>query len=61
MRDALQDAGAAATDDAPIAWLRMEPAGERADLRLTWWPGGDETVLATAGYHGGDVEWLPGR
>ncbi len=42
---------------APLAWLRMEPAGERADLRLTTWPGGDEQVLATAGYHGNPIAW----
>ena len=57
MRDALHAAGARATDAAPLAWLRMEPAGESADLRLTWWPGGAEEVLATAGYHGGTIRW----
>ena len=57
MRDALRAAGARATDAAPLAWLRMEPAGESADLRLTWWPGGEEAVLATAGYHGGTIRW----
>ena len=58
MRDALHAAGARATDAAPLAWLRMEPAGETADLRLTWWPGGAEEVLATAGYHGGTIRWI---
>jgi hypothetical protein len=57
MRDALHAAGSKATDAAPLAWLRMEPAGESADLRLTWWPGGEEEVLATAGYHGGRIRW----
>ena len=57
MRDALHAAGARATDAAPLAWLRMEPAGESADLRLTWWPGAAEEVLATAGYHGGTIRW----
>jgi len=57
MRDALHAAGTQATDAAPLAWLRMEPAGESADLRLTWWPGGGEEVLATAGYHGGAIRW----
>ena len=57
MRDALHRAGAAATPAAPVAWLRMEPAGSVADLRLTWWPGGDEIVLGTAGYHGTPVHW----
>jgi hypothetical protein len=57
MRAALEAAGEGATDDAPLAWLRMEPAGELADLRMTWWPGGEETVLATAGYHGAPIQW----
>ena len=57
MRDALHAAGARATDAAPLSWLRMEPAGESADLRITWWPGGEEAVLATAGYHGGAIRW----
>jgi hypothetical protein len=37
----------------------MEPAGELADLRLTSWPGGEEEVLATAGFHGAPVHWRP--
>ena len=57
MRGALRRAGERATADAPIAWLRFEPAGPVGDLRLTWWPGGDETVLATAEYHGVPVYW----
>lgn len=57
MREALGRAGDAATPDAPVAWLRMEPAGTVADLRLTWWPGGDETVLGTTEYHGMPVYW----
>jgi hypothetical protein len=61
MSKALDRAGASATADAPLAWLRMEPAGVVADLRLTTWPGGGEEVLATAGYHGQDVAWRDGR
>ena len=59
LRTALQDAGSRATADAPLAWLRMEPAGPVADLRLTRWPGGEEQVLATAEYHGIPVYWGP--
>lgn len=55
VRSALLDAGRRATADAPLAWLRLEPAGDVADLRITTWPGGDEAVLATSGYHGFDV------
>lgn len=57
LRAALTEAGARATADAPLAWLRMEPAGPVADVRLTSWPGGEEEVLATAEYHGVPVYW----
>lgn len=57
LRAALRRAGEHATPGAPVAWLRFEPAGEVGDLRLTWWPGGDETVLATAEYHGVPTYW----
>jgi hypothetical protein len=57
LRFALRRAGLAATPDAPVAWLRMEPAGAVADVRLTWWPGGEEEVLATAEYQGAPVYW----
>ena len=29
-----------------------------AELRLTTWPGGDERLLATAGFHGRPIRWL---
>nr|MBO2504084.1 DUF2332 domain-containing protein [Thermoanaerobacterales bacterium] len=57
LRAALRRAGERATPDAPVAWLRFEPAGAVGDLRLTWWPGGTEQVLATAEYHGVPVYW----
>lgn len=60
MLAALHRAGERATPDAPVAWLRFEPAGPVGDLRLSWWPGGDETVLATAEYHGVPVHWGAG-
>ena len=55
--DALESAGARATSDAPVAWLRMEPPpelGKPALLRLTTWPG-EERLLAHSGYHGRPV------
>jgi hypothetical protein len=55
---ALHDAGQRATAEAPLAWLRMEPAGDAPDLRLTLWPGGEELLLAETGYHGDRVHWL---
>src|SRR5262249_13695655 len=59
----LTDAGRRASASAPLAWLRMEPGGEQAEVRLTSWPGGDEHLIATTGFHGHPVEWLglPGR
>lgn len=57
LRRALRTAGERATADAPLAWLRMEPAGPVADIRLTTWPGAHEVVLGTTGYHGQDVRW----
>jgi hypothetical protein len=57
----LDDAGARATPSAPLAWLRFEPTSTtevtRAELRLTRWPGGEERLLALAGFHGTPVEW----
>jgi hypothetical protein len=41
-----------------VAWLRMEPAAELTDVRLTLFPGGTERLLARAGYHGDPVDWL---
>lgn len=57
VRSALHAAGRRATGHAPLAWLRMEPAGDRAELALTTWPGGDERLLATAGFHGQPIWW----
>lgn len=59
-RAVLDEAGRAATSDAPLAWLRMEPAGERAEVRLTSWPSGDEDLLGSAGYHGQPIWWSTG-
>lgn len=54
---ALDGAGARATSDAPLAWLRFEstPATRGYATTLTTWPGGAERVVATAGAHGADV------
>jgi hypothetical protein len=52
------DAGERATESEPLAWLRMEPGADQTDVTLTTWPGGDERVIARAGYHGRPVHWL---
>jgi hypothetical protein len=56
--DGIREAGERASADAPIAWLRMEPADDRANLELTLWPCGEERRLARVGYHGNPVELL---
>lgn len=50
-------AAAAATGEAPFAWLRFELA-DPPELRLTLWPSGDEMLLARAHPHGTWVRWL---
>ncbi len=62
---ALAAAGARATAEAPLVWLRLEPArpertyeGIPYPLRATTWPGGEEHVLATALAHGQDLRWI---
>jgi hypothetical protein len=58
---AMQRAGDAATRDAPLAWLRMEPltsTDPHPALRLTLWPGGETRMLALADFHGRWIEWL---
>jgi hypothetical protein len=57
---AVEDAGARATRDAPLAWLRMEPSADQkiVEVRLRTWPGDDDRLIATSGYHGTAVRWL---
>lgn len=58
----LRDAGGRADAQAPIAWLRFEPAKDEAGnwihrVDLTLWPSGEEIALATASPHGPPVRW----
>lgn len=56
----LASAGARASRDAPLAWLRLEPSADRShpELRLTTWPGGNERLLAHCHYHLGPMRWV---
>jgi len=56
---AIARGAARARAEAPLAWLRLEPAsgGGHAELRLTLWPGGRERHLADADFHGRWVTW----
>jgi hypothetical protein len=58
VRQTLEHAGRQATAEAPLAWLRLERGGDQAEVRLTLWPGGNEHLLATCGFHGRNVRWL---
>jgi len=55
---ALHTAGARASRQAPLAYLRMEPGGAQTEVRLTIWPDGRERLVATSGFHGRGVRWL---
>jgi len=51
-------AGERATEEAPLAWLSMEPdpSVPEAAVDLTYWPGGKRVRIATAGFHGKNVQ-----
>jgi hypothetical protein len=51
-------AGQAATTSNPLAWLRFEPGGDAAEVRLRIWPDGEDRLLARSGFHGEKVHWL---
>lgn len=51
----LDRAGGRATGRAPLMWLRMEPGGDQAEVRLTSWPGGRTRLVARSSYHGPPV------
>ena len=55
VRTCLAHHGASTGRERPLAWVRMEPAGPLADVRVTMWPGGEDEVVALTSYHGADV------
>ena len=57
---ALEAAGARATSDAPLAWLRMEwDSGHTPHrIRLKTWPGGEDVHLGDTHPHGAWIDWL---
>ena len=58
---AMENAGAAATPESPLAWIALETNRKtfRHELRVRYWPGGEEaTLLGCAHPHGEWVEWL---
>lgn len=58
---AMEQAGARATTQKPLAWIKLETnrATFRHELMVRYWPGGEKWVkLAEAHPHGAWVEWL---
>lgn len=59
IRAAMERAGAEASAESPLVWLRMEAEGavSGASLTRTLWPGGETQTIGIADYHGRWVEW----
>ena len=58
---AMQEAGAQASLDRPLAWISLETNREtfRHELHVTYWPGGEDRVLLGYGHpHGAWAQWL---
>jgi hypothetical protein len=58
---AMEAAGAAATPERALAWVRVEAnrTVHRHELTVRYWPGGvEETLLARSHAHGAEIEWL---
>lgn len=55
----MEQAGAAATWETPLVWLRFEADGEPngGRVEMTYWPSGETVQLGRADYHGRWVEW----
>jgi hypothetical protein len=58
LHEAITKAGERAGEDAPFAWLFLEPGEDQTDVRLTMWPGGEERLLARAGFQSSRVRWF---
>ena len=60
-RTLIEQAGRAATDQAPLAWLGMEAdaASPGAGLTLRLWPGERRLSLGRADFHGRWLRWDP--
>ncbi|HET6971505.1 MAG TPA: DUF2332 family protein [Phenylobacterium sp.] len=57
---AIRAIGAQASEEAPFAWLRMEPPMDNlatVEVRLTLWPSGQDRRLAVVHPHGAAVAW----
>jgi hypothetical protein len=54
----IQEAGKRASDEAPVAWLRMEGNNNTFEIRLRIYPGFTEQIIATSRAHAPSVHWL---
>jgi hypothetical protein len=54
---AIRRAGEAATAEAPVAWLRLEASETACDTRVTFWPAGEERLIARSDGHGQAIAW----
>ena len=61
MQRAIEDACNAATPASPMAWLRLEPLGTYPyETRVTFWPSGEERLIARSDGHAQSIEWIAG-
>ncbi len=63
VKAAMEEAGARATPERPLAWVALEANRTllKHGLTVRYWPGGgEEKLLAAAHAHGAWVEWLAG-
>lgn len=60
---AMAEAGALASAQDPVAWVRMEPLDLTVgpSLLVTVWPGGKTRRLAACDAHGRWIDWFPGE
>jgi hypothetical protein len=57
----MEHAASQATPDRPLAWISLEAnrSVHKHELRIRYWPGGDESImLARAHAHGASIEWF---
>lgn len=58
VRELIEEAGARATPDAPLAWVRLEHEDADLTLRVSTFPGERDECLAKASPHGLWVHWV---
>jgi len=62
--ETMEQAGVTASAEKPLVWIKLETnrATFRHELRVRYWPGGEDwALLAEAHPHGAWVEWLRGE